>query len=652
MAQTERPSFDTSGIDPKADPRDDFYRFANGAWLDATEIPSYKPHWGSFSTLDHENKIRLRTLLEELLRRDDLAPGTDEQKLRDFYRAGMDMPRRNFAGVSPLRGELDRIAAIKNAADLTTVFAEFLLVGIPSPFSGGVSSDPKTSDIVAFFLGQGGLGLPDREYYLADDKAEIRAKYLDYLERILRLGGEDDSTAASAQQTLTIEAALADISWEPARLRDIEAQCNYRSVEELQTLCPAVDWPLYFRTIGIEITRPVIVAQLDFLDKIDELLHSETIETWKIYLRAHLISAAAPLLSQDFSDAHFSFYDNILEGQPKPEPLWLECVGLTDILLGEALGKLYVLRHFPPTAKAKIEELIENLKSAFTDRIRNLGWMEATTKERAREKLRAITWKIGYPARPRDYTALEIGPGNHLENVRRAIVFETRRQLAKVGGPVDRSEWDMTSPTVNAYANPALVEMVFPAGILQPPFFDLSADDAVNYGAIGAIIAHELTHHFDDEGNKRDIHGNLNEWWAPEDRARFAARAERLKAQFNAYAVLGKNVNGELTIGENIADLGGLAIAYDAYRCSQAGKEPRTIDHFTPEQRFFFGWARAWRGKMRNEFLLQRIITDPHAPLVFRVNGPFSNLSDFYAAFDVREGNALYREPNERVTIW
>lgn len=643
--------FDLSAIDSNCDPRNDFFRYANGTWIDETEIPDDQTSWGVFSILQNENRIRLKAILEALAVRDDFL--WEDQKLMDFYRVALNMEQRNQDGINYLKPYLDRIQAIESREDLGIVIAELQLIGANPIWSMDIDQNPNDSTVMALFLLQGGLGLPDREYYFADNKEEIRGKYREHVQKMFMLLGCDaESAETKVKAVLAIETELASISWKRSRLRDIAAQCNYLTVEGLEDLVPLINWRKHFEILGVDTSRPVIVGQPGFFAKTQELLKNVPIEDWKVYLSWQLVGAMAYHLSDEFISETFNFYGKVLSGQKRLKPLWEQTVIVIDKLMGEALGKLYVERHFGAKAQTKIHELVDNVLAAFEDCISNLNWMSPATKIKALEKLYAITWKLGYPERWRDYSNMDINNYAHILNIARANEFNSRWRLSKVGKPVDRDMWMMSPPTVNAYANPGLVEMVFPAGILQWPFFDPTADDAVNYGAIGMVIAHELTHHFDDEGSKYDKDGNLENWWAPDDRIAFEKQAEGLAEQFSRYELYGTHIDGKLTLGENLSDLGGIAIAFDAYQRSLQGKEQHIIDGFTAEQRFFLGYAQVWRGKQRKETVLQRLVTDPHAPDKFRVNGPLSNTPEFYRAFGVSEAHKMFRPAEERVKIW
>lgn len=645
--------FDLNAIDYNSDPGDDFFRYANGKWIDETEIPDDQISWDMFSILQNKNIARLGAILEELADQNNLADKDEKLKLRNFYRAALDMERRNRDGINFLKPYFERIAAVKASEDFCNILAELQLIGAGPLWSMNIDQNPKDSAMTALFLLQGGLGLLDREYYLAGDKAEIRDKYTKHILNMFTLLGCDTGSAeAKAKTVLAIETELARVSWKRSRLRDIASQCNYFTVEGLEDLTPSINWRKYFAILGVDISQPVIVGQPGFFARAQELLKNIAIDDWKAYFSWQLIDATAYDLDDAFIDEKFDFYGKILSGQKQLRLLWERTAAAIDCLMGEAIGKIYVERHFGSEAQTKIQELVEHIVAAFKERVSALSWMSPETKAKAIEKLHAINWKIGYPKRWRDYSGLNINIDAHILNIARAREFNLRWWLSKVGKPVDRDMWTMSPPTVNAYANPGLVEMVFPAGILQWPFFDPTADDAVNYGAIGVVIAHELTHHFDDEGSAFGKDGNLSSWWTPEDKAVFEERAGGLVEQFNRYELYGARIDGKLTLGENIADLGGVAIAFNAYQKSLKGKERRVLDGFTAEQRFFLGYAQMWRAKKRKEAVLQYLIIDTHAPETFRANGPLSNAPEFYKTFNIRETNVMFRPAKERVNIW
>jgi predicted metalloendopeptidase len=520
----------------------------------------------------------------------------------------------------------------------------------------GVRQDEKQSNVYAIYVYQGGLGLPERDYYLGktEDSKRIRDEYRKHVAKMLELVGDSPEAATTGADTvLRIEAELAEASRTPVQLRDREKQYNKLTFAKLVALTPQLDWKLYFKTAAVGEPADLIVGQPEFLTRLNELLGAVPAAEWRTYLRWHLVSSKAPFLSSKFEDEDFRFSSGVLRGVKQMQPRWKRAVQAVDGMMGEALGRLYVEKYFKPAAKERMDELVKNLIVAYRERLQSRDWMGPETKKHALEKLAAITPKIGYPDKWRDYSALEIRDDSYAENVVRAEMFEVRYRLSKLGKPVDRTEWGMTPPTVNAYYNPSMNEIVFPAGILQPPFFNANADDAVNYGAIGAVIGHEITHGFDDQGSRYDLDGNMRNWWTSDDRARFNAKTDKLVKQYDAQVPLEKlHVNGRLTLGENLADLGGVAIAYAAYQKSLHGQPAPVIDGFTGPQRFFIGFAQVWRGTSRDAEQRLRLRTDPHSPPIVRATVPVSNIQAFYDAFGIKPGDAMYREPQERVEVW
>lgn len=651
----------TDPIDPKnfdADirPTDDFYLYANGKWLRENPIPPAESRWGSFDILAKQSREALRKIILEIAESDH-EPGSNRQKIRDFYLTAMDAEKLNKEGAKPLAEEFTRIESVRTAGDLIPLFAHLQLIDAGGVWGCGVGQDAKDSESMIVHLGQGGLGLPDRDYYLkTDDKsATLRNEYKAHIAAMFILLGENRQSAENfSEKIVSIETRLAAVSMSRLERRDPEIQYNKFSVEELAERIPGIDLGTYLKEMGISHIRHLIVQQPKFLEDVSRLLKSIPIDDWKIYCRWHLINSVSPLLSDAFVEQNFAFYGRILSGKKELRPRWERAVMITDSALGEALGQEYVTRHFPPHAKQRINELVDNLLLAYRERIIALDWMAEKTKKKALEKLARIGRKLGYPNVWKDYGDLKIGTDSHVLNMLRVNYFESVRQLRKAGKPVDREEWFMTPQTVNAYFSPEMNEMAFPAAILQSPFFDPEADDAINYAGIGAVIGHEVTHGFDDEGSKYDINGNLNDWWAEEDYAKFKAKTGELAKQFSAYKVLdGVSVNGELTLGENIADLGGLSIAYDALqKALKQNGHPGPINGLSPEQRFFLNWARIWRGNISDELLRQYLTIDVHAPNKCRVIGPLSNMTAFYEAFGCKPGDAMYRKEHERIKVW
>jgi putative endopeptidase len=661
QAQATRPALgtgvlgiDTTSFDRSIRPQDDFFRFVNGSWLRRTEIPADRSSYGGFAELRDRSEQALREIVEEAMAVENAEPGSDVQKIGDLYRSFMDEATIEAAGIQPIRGELEYIGSLESHADLVQGLAHLRRLGVSAPFAFGVGQDAKRSDRYAVYLSQSGLGLPDRDYYLREGERfeAMRAAYVDYIRTLLELAGQPEADAA-AMRVLALETALAEHHWTRTANRDRDATYNKMSISELRESAPAFDWSGYLAAGGLTDVDTVIVRQPDYLPRATELLAATQIGAIREYLAFHALDQAAPLLSSPFDDAHFEFRGRTLQGLREQRPRWKRGVGMTERAMGELVGRLYVERHFSPEAKERMGELVANLREAFRLGIENLDWMSEETKLQAQDKLARFTVKIGYPDEWEDYSDLEIRPDDLVGNMRRASQRDYRRMIERLGQPVDRGRWGMTPQTVNAYYSSTNNEIVFPAAILQPPFFNLNADDAVNYGAIGGVIGHEISHGFDDQGRKSDGEGNLRDWWTAADAERFEARAEMLVEQYSRYnPVDDLHVNGRLTLGENIGDLSGLAIAYQAYRLSLGGEEPSVIDGFTGDQRFFMGWAQVWRSKYRDEALRQQVLTDPHSPAVYRVNGVVVNLPAFYEAFNVQPGDGMYVPEEQRVKIW
>jgi putative endopeptidase len=654
----EKPKFgsfgvDLAGMDKAKTPGNDFYGFVNGGWQARTAIPSDRASWGGFSILRDLSDQRTRAIIEDVSKSKG-ADGSNAQKVGDFYASFMDDAAIEARGLSPIAPMFAQIDAIKNGSDLARMFGAANRLGISTPISMGVEQDLKDNTVYAGYLGQGGLGLPDRDYYLVDDNArfvKIRGKYVTHMANMLRLSGVSDG-AAKAGRIYALEKKLALSHWTQADSRQIDKLYNPKSLAELSAQMPGFDWPAYLQTVGIASLPTVIATQPSALTGAAALIASEPIEVWKDYLRYHVIKDAAPFLPSAIVAEDFAFNGPILSGTPKIKLRWKRGVDFVNATLGEAVGQLYVARYFPPEAKAKADILVRNLTQAMGGRIERLEWMAPGTKGKAKAKLQAFTAKIGYPDKWRDYSALKIVAGDAYGNAVRATTFEYERMLAKIGKPVDRSEWGMTPQTVNAYANPLLNEIVFPAAILQPPFFDPNADPAVNYGGIGAVIGHEISHHFDDQGRKFDPTGNLSEWWTEEDVKRFESYTAKVVKQYAAYTPLPReHINGELTLGENMADLAGVTVAYDAYQISLGGKPAPVIDGYSGDQRFFLGFGQIWRNKYRTQTLQRLITTDPHSPGNFR---PYvvRNLDAWYNAFGAKPGEKYYLAPADRIKIW
>ena len=648
---------ETKYIEAGVRPQDDFYRYLNGEWIKTVEIPADKARWGAFDQLHEETLPQLRGLIEAAQQdSSSKKAGSDAQKIGDLYASFMDEKKLDTLGIRPLTGELSRIHGLKNKKGLPALISHLEQLGVTVPYGVYVSQDARDSTRYAAGITQSGLGLPDRDYYLKKDDAklaEVLAKYQAYIAQTLTLAGAKNADA-SAKAIVALETALAEVQWTKVENRDAVKRYNKVAIDKLAELAPDYDWKSALATAGVAAkTTYVIVNQPSYLTGFNAVLDKTDLATWKVYLEWQLLRHAAPYLGKDFVDANFAFYGKVVTGAAEMPPRWKRGVGLVETALGEDLGKLYVAQYFPPERKARMETLVQNLLAVYKTSIDTLDWMSPETKREAQAKLAKFTPQIGYPAKWRDYSALAIVPGDLMGNVLRAGHFAYARMINKLGTPVDRDEWGMTPQTINAYYNSTMNEIVFPAAILQPPFFDANADDAVNYGAIGAVIGHEISHGFDDQGSQYDGDGNLRDWWTAEDRARFKAKTDALVAQYSSYMPLpGHHLNGALTLGENIADNSGLAIAYKAYLLSLGGKPAPVIDGLSGEQRFYLGWSQVWRSKVRDAQELVLIKTDPHSPGQFRANGTLVNQPGFYEAFGVKPGDQMYVAPEQRVIIW
>jgi putative endopeptidase len=642
--------FDVSGRDPGAKPGQDFYRYANGVWDDRTAIPGDRARFGAFDALVDLSEKRARAVIEAAAA-DESAPGEAGQ-IGAFYRSFMDEAGVEAADAKPLAAELK---AIKDANDRD---ASARLMGranqsfLGSVFDADIYDDARDPLRYAVILGQGGLGLPDRDYYLTPQFAEKKVQYRDYVAAMLRSIGWADADAR-AQQIVDFETRIAEASWTRAERRDDVKMYNPMTVAELSAFAPGFPWQAYLEAQKVGGVNRVIVGEKTAFPKIAAIFAATPLEVLQAWQAFTLTDNASPYLSRRFVDARFAFRNKALSGQPEQRARWKRGVSLLNSQIGEPVGRLYVDAYFPAESKAKMESLVGDLKTAMGSRIKGLAWMGPETKAKAMEKLGKFRVKIAYPDKWRDYSALEVRDGDLYGNTERAIAFEWARKVRRLNDPVDRAEWEMTPQTVNAYYSPTKNEIVFPAAILQPPFFDPQADDAVNYGAIGAVIGHEITHGFDDQGRQSDGDGRLSEWWTAQDAERFVAQTKVLGAQYGLFEPLpGAKVNSDLTMGENIADLGGLLLALDAYRVSLGGKPAPVIDGLTGEQRLFLSWAQVWRSKIRNDALRQQVASDPHSPAVYRVNGVVRNIDAWYAAFGVKPGDPLYVPPEKRVRIW
>jgi putative endopeptidase len=632
-------------------PGDDFYRYANGRWLDTHRIPPDRTSWGSFPELQERTEAQLREIIEALA--PDAPSGSIEQKVGDYYRAYLDTAAIEQRALKPTQPALEAIAAARTHADLARLMGRPDLA-IKSPLRVMITPDQKDPDRYIVVITQSGLGMPDRDYYLKDDAvyAGLRARYQAHVARLLELAGDSDS-ADEARSILELETQIARLHWPAAKRRERDLTYNLKSRAELDQLEPGFAWTDLLAADGLSAQPQFVVRELDAVQGLERLFLSVPVERWRAYLRYHYLVGVADVLPKAFDDEVFDFYGRTLNGQQQQRDRWKRAVAAVDRDLGEAAGQLYVQRYFPPESKRKMLELVENLRASYQEHIENLPWMTAATKKLALEKLAAFHPKIGYPDKWRDYSALEVVKGDAFGNAVRAAVFEWNRQTKRIGEPTDRGEWGMTPQTINAYYNPTFNEVVFPAAILQPPFFDPNADPAVNYGGIGGVIGHEMGHGFDDQGAKSDARGVLRTWWLPEDVQAFKARTDSLATQYDGYTVLpGLNVNGRLTLGENIGDLGGLSIAYVAYHRSLRGRKARVLDGLTGDQRYFLAWAQVWRTLTRDEQLRTLVMSNPHSPPQFRVNGVVRNIDAWYQAFDVKPGDRLYLPPAERVRIW
>ena len=655
LAAQSKPGVDPANLDTTVKPCEDFYRFANGGWLKSHSLPADKSRYGAMEELSERNRAILKQILEETSAKTAWAPGSIQQKVGDFYASGMDEAAIEKRGLAPMKPIFATIDGLKDAKQLPALLAKLHNQGLPGGFDFFVGQDMKESTRYMGNLMQGGTGLPDRDYYLKDDarSRDIRAKYEAHVARMLELAGDAPALAAvRARVVLDLETRLAQAQWSRVELRDPLKRYNKRTLDQAMTEAPGFDWKGYFAARGVKLAD-VNLGQPSFFQAFGKLASEVPAPQWRTYLRWHALSASASLLPKAFGEESFAFHGKALNGTPEREPRAKRIEAMTDGTLGEALGQLYVKVAFPPEAKKKVLELVENLRVALRERITNLEWMGPETRQQALTKLNAFGVKIGYPDKWKTY-AFAVRRGDFFGNVRRAAVFRVQENLAKLGKPIDRTEWGMTPPTVNAYYSPTMNEIVFPAGILQPPFFDAKADDAVNYGALGYVIGHEMTHGFDDSGSQFDAQGNLRNWWTEADKKAYQSRTDLVVKQYDAYEpIKGEHVNGKLTLGENIADIGGLKIAFAAYQNSLKGKPaPAPIDGFTGPQRFFLGAAAVWRNHIREAALSVRLKTDPHSPGRERVIGPLSNLPEFYEAFGCADGQPMKRDVKVRPAIW
>ena len=642
--------FDLSGRDTSVTPGQDFFQYANGGYVKALSIPSDRTSYGAFDALNELSQSRLHLLLEKTAA--DRAASGDQARVGALYRSFMAEPQVNASGAKPMAPDLAAIRAEKTKGDVARTMGRSQHVFGGSIFAASVQVDAKNPDRYAVYLNQAGLGLPDRDYYLEAGFAPKKAKYEAYVARMLTLA-KWPQPAANAKAIVALETEIAKVSWSRAEQRDDNRMYNAYETAKLSGLAPGFDWAAFISGAGLTKATHVVAQENTAFPKIAAIFDSAPLATLKAWQAFNLADQAAPYLSKPFVDAHFEFRGKALTGQEEQRPRWKRGVRLVDSQIGEALGKLYVQAYFPPESKAKMLALVGDIRTAMKGRIEHLDWMSQPTKARALEKLAAFTVKIGYPDKWRDYSGLTIKDNDLYGNVNRAVTFDWNFRVSRLGGPVDRSEWGMTPPTINAYYNPTGNEIVFPAAILQPPFFDPDGDMAINYGAIGGVIGHETTHGFDDQGRRYDGTGRLTDWWTAEDAKKFEVQAAKLGKQYDAFEVLpGAKINGELTMGENIADLGGLLLALDAYHTSLHGKPAPLVDGLTGDQRVFLGWAQVWRGKTRDDAMRQQLVSDPHSPERARVDVPMRNIDAFYEAFGLKAGDKMYVAPEDRVRIW
>lgn len=648
----------TSGInkinmDTLVKPGDNFAMYVNGTWMKTAKIPADKSSYGAFDMLYDQSQKDVKAIIEEAAKGNN-AEGTDEQKIGDYYASFMDRKGRDAKGIAPIQPELKAIDAIASYDDLAAYFGKANRAGVSIPFSVSVMSDFKDPTKHTLITWQGGLGLPEREYYLSNDAkmTDIRQKYVAHIEKMFQLTNMPNP-AESAAKIMALETALATQQMKKEDTRDIVKLYNVYAVKDLKTLMPDFNWTAMLKNAGVDREKKLVVTQVDYTKSLNNLIKNTPIDTWKTYLKWGVINGSAGLLTTALDKQNFEFYGKNLYGTESQQEDWKRAVEMVNGGLGEVVGKVYVKKHFSPEAKERMTQMVKNLLKAYAESIKTLDWMSAATKKEALKKVDNFMIKIGYPDKWRDYSALKIVKNDLYGNATRATEFEYNRNLAKLGKPVDRTEWGMNPQTVNAYYNPSLNEIVFPAAILKPPFFDLNADDAVNYGGIGAVIGHEIGHGFDDQGSAFDGTGTMKNWWTPQDLAAFKKRTSALVEQYNSFkAFPDLNVNGAFTLGENIGDLGGLSIAIKAYKATLNGKEAPVMDGFTGMQRVFLGWGQVWAEKIREEALRSQIAGDPHSPALFRVNGTVRNVPEFYEAFNIKPTDSLYLAPEKRVKIW
>lgn len=654
----ENLAIDPANMDETIKPGDDFFHYASGSWIKNNPIGDEYSQYGAFTELREMTKEQLKDLVTEVSNLSDVAQGTAEQKIRDFYNSGMDTARINELGIQPIKADFERIDKIENHTDLQEEIARLHNKGLSAVFSFFASVDPGNSKMNIATFNQGGLGLTDVEYYTSDDpkSKEIRQKYVEHMEKMFRLAGlPADEATGYAQTIMKIETRMAESSMTRLEQRDPVATYNKMSLADFEEMTPAYNWDLYFSMLGIKSPEEMNIRMPEFYREVSVMIGDVPVKDWKKYLKWTVLNGNANYLSGEIEKADFDFYQGYFQGIKEMKPRWKRITELTSSYLGEPLGKIYVKKHFPPEAKERMESLVANLKASLGERIKELAWMSDSTKEKALEKLQAMTVKVGYPDEGKwiDFSKFQVADGDFLANVYKGRKFYKQRTLDKIGKPVDRDEWVMPPQTVNAGYIPVYNEIVFPAGILQPPFFFMDADDPVNYGAIGVVIGHEMTHGFDDKGRMFDKDGNLKDWWKPEDAENFNRQTKVLVDQYETFTILDSlNVDGELTLGENISDNGGLNIAWDAMQKAMNGKETEAIQGFTPEQRFFLAYAQLWRQVIRDEEMIRRLKEDVHSPGIARVNAAVVNIPHFYSAFDIEPTDKLYVAEEERADIW
>ncbi len=643
---------DKSNFDTSVRPQDDLFRHVNGTWLKTFEIPADKSNYGSFTKLAEKAKEDVKAIIENASKQ-NAEKGSDAQKVGDLYKSYMNTDLLEELGTKPLESEFAKIDAIANLNDLSEYVAYAQMIST-APIGVFVYVDPRDPESYITQMGQGGLGLPSRETYIEDNEksADIRKAYVEHMTKMFELTGVKDA-AVKADSVMKLETELAKKQWAKEKLRDPVARYNKKSLPELKELMPNTNWDAWKKAAWVDSMEQAIIGQPDYFAAVDKMFKEVSLDDWKTYFKWHLITNAAPFLNKAMDDENFRFYQGVLSGVKEQEPRWKRGVNVINGVLGEVVGKIYVQKHFQPEAKARMTELVENLRKAYGEGIKGLEWMGEETKKQALDKLAKFDPKIGYPDKWKDYSKLTINADDLAGNMRRATMVAVKQNREKLGQPIDKTQWFMTPQTVNAYYNPVMNEIVFPAAILQPPFFNLEADDAVNYGGIGAVIGHEMGHGFDDSGSQFDGDGKLRNWWTDEDRKEFEKRTNKLVAQYNDFTVLDDvHINGEFTQGENIGDLSGLTIAFKAYQLSKNGQPTPIIDGMTGDQRVFYGWAQVWARKYRDEELRKRIKTDPHSPSEFRANGTVQNMPEFHEAFDVKPDDKMYKAPEERVKIW